>query len=161
MRKWRYAKSVPSCLNTWSYDLLCLWGKWLPKITNLMLWWKSCKSHIRFYISHGNMLAWNIYMHLLWFNKTIFLSFFSLGIFFNTSYNDSMKSFSFMVTSFKVCFIELKIKRWNFPLCLLRKMNKIISEWWHFSYLLSILLRYLTPSWCSLCTVTIVDKIKV
>ena len=60
-----------------------------------------------------------------------------------------MKSFSSMVTSFRVCFIEIKIKRWYFSLCLLRKRNKIISEWWHFSNLPPVLLRYLTPSLCS------------
>lgn len=61
----------------------------------------------------------------------------------------SVKSFSFMVTSFRVCFIELEMKWWYFSLCLLRKGNKIISEWWHFSNLPSILLHYLPPSLCS------------
>lgn len=84
----------------------------------------------------------------MWFNKTVFLSFYSLEIV-NTFYNDIMKSFLSMVTSFRVCFTELKIKRWYCSLCLLRKRNKIMNEWWHFFNLPSILLRYLPPSLCS------------
>lgn len=76
----------------------------------------------------------------------MFPSFLSLGIFFNTSSNDFMNSFSFMVTSFRVCFIELKIKRQYFSLCLLMKENKITSEGLHFSKVPSILLCYLVPS---------------
>lgn len=67
----------------------------------------------------------------MWFNKTVFLSFYSLDIV-NTFYNDIVKSFLSMVTSFRVRFTELKIKRWYCSLCLLRKRNKIMSEWWHF-----------------------------
>lgn len=56
----------------------------------------------------------------------------------------SMKSFSFMVTSFRFCFIELKIKKGYSSLCLLRKGNKTISEWWYFSNFFSVLLYHLT-----------------
>ena len=125
-------------------DLSHLWGKWLSKITNLRLWWKRCKSQIRFCTSHGNML----YIFCDSIKQSSYLSF-PLGSSSTHLIMASMKSFSLMVTSFRVSFIEMKIKRWYFSICLLRKMNKITSEWWHFSNLSYILLCYLAPSLCS------------
>lgn len=111
-----------------------------------MLWWKSCKFQIRFCFSHGNMLAQDIYMHLPWFNNPIF---FPRGIFFNTSYNDFHKIIFIHGDIIQSLLYWIEDKDDSFSLCLLRKENTIISEWWHFSNLLSILLHYLAPSVCS------------
>lgn len=83
-------------------------------------------------------------MYLMLFNQIIFLSFLSLGLFFNTSCNGFYEIIFIHGDIIQILLYWAVDKEMTFFVCLLRKGNTITSEWWYFFNLSSILLGYLT-----------------
>lgn len=149
MRKWRYAEAILSCLKTWAVTFHSFEVNDFPRSQTWCFDERVSNLKLDFIFHMG---IWLCGIFICIFCDSIKQSSnLSLPLGYSSTHliMTSMKSFSFMVTSFRVCFIELKMKRSYFSLCLLTKENKIISEWWHFSNPLSILLHYLAPSACS------------
>lgn len=149
MRKWRYVKTITSCLGTRAVICHTFEVNDFPR-SQTWCFDESAANPKLDSASHMGICLCRIFIYIFCdsIKQSSYLSF-PLESSSTHLIMASMKSFSLMVTSFRVSFIEMKIKRWYFSVCLLRKMNKITSEWWHFSNLSYILLCYLAPSLCS------------